>query len=137
VASGNTSIFDILGQFTLTQLMSIASIVKVFIDFSYRGETVNVDIHGSFGLKVVTDDAMGVPTVPLPRPADDPDSSWLFIKPYHYLSAALEQVHRTYVTGTSRRLPTGSTLAWVLASDATSGGTVRYEVNLRTLIRMK
>jgi len=137
VAIGGSSIFDVLGQFTLAQLAAIAKIVKVYIDFSYRGQTINLDFHGAFGLKVVTDEAMSVPTVPSPVAAQEPDASWYYIRPWAYLNSQLESIHQTFETRTFRMLPSGSTLAWVFGSDADSDGTVEYSVNIRSLLQMR
>jgi len=137
VAIGGQSIFDILGQFTVAQLQNISAIVKVFIDFSFQSENVNVLIHGAFGLHVLTDDAMGVPVTMDPTASGEPDAGWYFIKPFHADRGLLEAVDYHYETKTSRRLPSNSTMAFILDNDATSDGTLKYSVNIRTLVRMK
>jgi len=137
VAAGAQSIFDILGQFTVAQLANIAQIVKIWIDFRYVGNSINLFVHGSFGLHVLTDDAMAVPVTADPGAAFDPDSSWYFIKPWFYLSSSIESIYEHYETKTSRRLPSGSTMAFILENDATSDTSVKYSVNIRTLVRMR
>ena len=116
----------------------MATILKVHFQFRFKSTVIASDVHGAWGLHIVTDDAMAGGDVPDPGGSFDPDSSWFWHKFFEWDRATLEYLTHEGETGTRRRLPSSKmTMAIIVDNDVTSDATLQFAYALRILFAWK
>ena len=133
VAGGQTG-YDILGGFTVLQKQQIGGIVTVVFDFHHRSIVGNAAAFGAWGLHVVTDDSIAIGEFPDPRASGDSDSNWYWYQPFYSDASQLDTARIHGQTRTRRRIPTKSSMAFVLDNDSAADASVEFGVNLRVLL---
>ncbi len=128
---------DLLGGFTQREKDRVGSIVRVYGEVRIRGQAVNSQVGGRFGMHIVTDDAMSAGA--LPEALDDADSPWYWNNSFYWDEPTLELKQYPVETRTRRRLPSSKmTLAFIIENNAAlSTQTLEYGFGLRLLFTWK
>ena len=135
-AAGADSVVDLLSGLTVSDKQRVDRIVRCIMVFRYHQLTANSEVHGRIGMHVVTDDALTAGAVP--DPAEDFRSAWYYNEQYAADRAEVgyPEVIR-YDTRTQRKIPSLSTLAWMIETNSLSAGSVVWYLGVRLLFAVK
>ena len=127
---------DLLGGLTVADKQRVDKIVRTIMTFRYWQNSANGEVHGRIGMHVVTDDALAAGAVP--DPAGDFRSAWYFNEQYYTDDTRVGILDiLKYDTRTQRKIPSLSTLCWMLEANAGSGGSLIWGLGVRCLYSVK
>ena len=124
-----------LGFFTQALKSRVYGIVRVHVQLRYRGQAINAEVYGRYGLHIVTDDALAGGSLPDPR--GDSESSWMLNKHFVWDHPTLDQPELEVTdVKAQRRLPNRSTLLFSLENGHASNA-MHYAYGIRLLVSLK
>jgi len=137
LADGGATVVDLLGAFTVGEKFRIGTILRILCQLTTRSSSAGARSAGRWGIIKVTDDALAVPTVPLP--ISDLENDWMINNWHGQEDAANLPVVQTVDLRSKRKLGgDGQTLAFVIESDgAASGATTVFTMAFRILYAIK
>ena len=136
LAPGGSSIVDLLSGLTVADKQRVDRVVRTIMWFRYWNETANAEVHGRIGIHPLTDDSMAAGSGQ--DPAGDFRGSWLFNEQYYTDSPDVGDPREIrFDTKVQRRIPSLTTLAFMIEANAASAGQVQWGLGLRLLYAVK
>ena len=136
IAVGNSTLSDLLGGLTVSEKQRVGTVIRIVGQFRYYNVTLNAQTFGRWGIHPATDDAITAAAVP--DPLGDFRADWMW-NDYYYAdsSVAGEVQHQRFDIRSKRRIPSLSSLAFMMDVDPAANGSVEFSMAARLLYTVK